>query len=311
MGNKNPKQINEEQKSNSSVLNLSLDSNKKQNTDSLINHNNLDIIEDLKKEVNLPIENEYIESSEFSLEGKEEELKVKYFFENNDENIDNLLNKGIFNKTRSKTYFEKILNKNTPKPHPKVSYEYISPLKLSIKSYGNIPKWNKKPNPVIYDFQKNIIDCKSCNDEENLDDFFFFNIETERTTPNVEDLQDLLNCRKKMTVFRNSINDRTFREYENILNSDYIFEKTKEESNIYNHHQKKNNFWYRHIKQQQLRDKNKLLTSHTKRILSEPLINTYEAGNKEKEDKKDHGLFILGILESAANAKKGRNTVNV
>ena len=174
MGNKNPKQINEEQKSNSSVLNLSLDSNKKQNTDSLINHNNLDIIEDLKKEVNLPIENEYIESSEFSLEGREEELKVKYFFENNDENIDNLLNKGIFNKTRSKTYFEKILNKNTPKPHPKVSYEYISPLKLSIKSYGNIPKWNKKPNPVIYDFQKNIIDCKSCNDEENLDDFFFF-----------------------------------------------------------------------------------------------------------------------------------------
>lgn len=308
MGNKNPKQINEEQKSNSSVLNLSLDSNKKQNTDSLVHHNDLDIIEDLKKEVNLPIENEYIESSEFSLEGKEEQLKVKFLFENNDENIDNLLNNRIFNKTRSKTYFEKILNKNTPKPHPKVSYEYISPLKLSIKSYGNIPKWNKKPNPVIYDFQKNIIDCKSCNDEENLDDFFFFNIETERTTPNVEDLQNLLSCRKKMTNFRNSIHDRTVKEYENILNSDYIFiEDDKKKVN--KHHHKKNNFWNKYIKQQKLKNINKRISPNLSRLSSDNCYKRSETVNNEST--KEHGLFILGILECAANEKKGRNTVNV
>ena len=108
-----------------------------------------------------------------------------------------------------------------------------------------------------------------------------------------------------MTIFRNSINERTFKEYENILNSDYIFDESKEESN----HSKKNNFWYKHIKQQQLRDKNKNVF-HTKRICSEPLVNGFNSVCEENEDEKDHGLFILGILESAANEKKGRNTFN-
>ena len=39
------------------------------------------IIEDLKKEVDLPIENESEESSEFLLEGKEEEVKLNILFE--------------------------------------------------------------------------------------------------------------------------------------------------------------------------------------------------------------------------------------
>ena len=303
MGNKSPKQNNEDQKSASSVLNLSLESNKEINSDSLINDNISDIINELKDKVIIPMENEYNESSEFLLEGKEEELKIKFFFENNDD--ENILNEGLFNKKRSKTFVPKILIKNTPKPHPKESNEYISPLKLSIKSYGNIPKWNKKPNAVLYDFQKNLIDCKSCNDEDSLDDYYLLNAETERNTPNVEDLQNLLNCRKIMTIFRNSINERTFKEYENILNSDYIFDESKEESN----HSKKNNFWYKHIKLQQLRDKNKNVF-HTKRICSEPLVNGFNSVCEVDEDKKDHGLFILGILESAANEKKGRNTFN-
>jgi len=108
-----------------------------------------------------------------------------------------------------------------------------------------------------------------------------------------------------MTIFRNSINERTFKEYENILNSDYIFDESKEESN----HSKKNHFWYKHIKQQQLRDKNKNLF-HTERICSEPLVNGFNSVCEENEDEKDHGLFILGILESAANEKKGRKTFN-
>ena len=305
MGNKSPKQNNEDQKSISSVLNLSLESNKDINSDSLINDNISDIVNELKDKVIIPIENEneYNESSEISLEGKEEELKIKFFFENNDD--ENLLNESLFNKKRSKTYVPKILIKNTPKPRPKESNEYISPLKLSIKSYGNIPKWNKKPNAVLYDFQKNLIDCKSCNDEDSLDDYFLLNAETERNTPNIEDLQNLLNCRKIMSIFRNSINERTFKEYENILNSNYIFDESKEESN----HSKKNNFWYKHIKQQQLRDKNKNVF-HTKRICSEPLVNEFNTVCEENEDAKDHGLFILGILESAANEKKGRNTFN-
>ena len=291
MGNKNLQSIIQDGKSNSSVLNLSLNSNKSKNSNLLIQNKNSEIINELKDEVILPIENEIIESSD----QKDEELKIKLFIESKEENT-------IFNKKRSKTYMPKINIINTPKPHPLESNEYISPLKLSLKSYGNFPKF--KPNSVLYDFQKNLIDCRSCNDEDSLDELFLFNAETERTTPNEEDLQNLLDCRKKMIIFRNSLNERLFKEYENILNSDYMFDENKE-SNINNFQQKKNNFWYRHIKHQQLRDK--MNNIHSKRLASEPIVKISDNAN----DDENHGLFILGILESAANERKGRNTVNV
>ena len=305
MGNKNNKQEIEEQKSNSSVLNLSIESNKDPNIDSINITDNSDIIDELKKEVNLPIENEYLESSKFVEDKKEEEFEINLFFQ---KNINTPLDEEIFYKKRSNTFVSKKQIKKTPKPHPKESNDYISPLKLSIKSYGHFQKWNKKPNYVLYNFQKDIIDCKSCNDEDILDDYFLFNSETERTTPNVDDLQNLLNCRKKMFIFRNSINDRMYKEYENILNSDYIFDENKQ-SNIFNFQQRKNSFWIKHIKQQQLKDKMSL--THTKRIVSEPLIDINDFVNNEDKEKDNHGLFILGILESAANERKKRNTVNV
>lgn len=308
MGNKNIQKSIQDKNSNSSVLNYSLESNKVSTPDSLIiSNNNNDIIKELKNEVELPIENEYIESPEILLEGKEEELKIKNLFENNDNFLDN----GIINKKRSKTFIPQILIKNAPRPKLLQSYEYISPLKLSIKSYGQ--KLNKMPNAVLYDFQKNIIDSKSCNDEDNFDDFYLLNSDTERTTPNLEDLQNLLNCRKKMTIFRNSINERNIKEYENILNSDYLFQENNNEININinNYYSKKNNFWCKHIKQQLLKDKNKAAL-HTKRIASVPLVKGFDESSCEEEeegeeDKKDHGLFILGILESAANERKKRN----
>ena len=305
MGNKNNKQEIEEQKSNSSVLNLSIESNKDPNIDSINITDNSDIIDELKKEINLPIENEYLESSKFVEDKKEEEFELNLFFQ---KNINTPLDEEIFYKKRSNTFVSKKQIKKTPKPHPKESNDYISPLKLSIKSYGHFQKWNKKPNYVLYNFQKDIIDCKSCNDEDILDDYFLFNSETERTTPNVDDLQNLLNCRKKMFIFRNSINDRMYKEYENILNSDYIFDENKQ-SNIFNFQQRKNSFWIKHIKQQQLKDKMSL--THTKRIVSEPLIDINDFANNEDKENDNHGLFILGILESAANERKKRNTVNV
>ena len=313
MGNTNNKIMTDEQKSNSSVLDYSLESNKNLNSDSLINDNQSDILKDLKNKTTITIENEneneYIESSEFILDGKEEETKIKSFFENMDKNIDNKKEIEIYSK-RSKTFDPKILIKKTPRPHPKESNEYISPLKLSIKSYGNVPRWSKNLNAILSDFQKNIIDCKSCNEEDtlDLDDILSFNGETERTTPNAEDLQDLLRCRQKMILFKNCIDDRNVNEYENILNSDYLFEERKEES--YNHHSKKNNIWYKHIKQQLLRDKNKSSITHSTRIGSEPFVKTYDSISKE-DNNKEHGLFILGVLESAANERKGRYTVNV
>ena len=306
MGNKNIQKSFQDQNSSSSVLNYSLESNRLSTSDSLIiSNNNNDIIKELKNEVDLPIENEYIESTEFLLEGKEEELKIKNLFENNDDFLDD----GIIHKKRSKTFMPQILIKNGPKPKFLESYEYISPLKLSIKSYGQ--KLNKMTNEVLHDFQKNIIDCKSCNDEDNLDDFYLLYYDTERSTPNAEDLHNLLNCRKMMTIFRSSIGERNIKEYENILDSDYLFNENNNEININknNYQTKKNKFWRKHIKQQLLKDKNKEALQ-TKRFSSVPLIkrcdSTYEE-EEEEEDKKYHGLFILGILESAANERKKRN----
>jgi hypothetical protein len=295
MGTLHNKHIPEDKKSISSVLNLSLNSNKEFKEELISNEDNISDINELKNIINIEIENENIESNEFILEGKENDIKIKNYFENE-------LDEELIHKKRSKTFVPIISYKNAPRPHPKESNEYISPLKLSIKSFCNISKWNMKPNSVLYEFQKDIIECKSCNDSIDNDDYYIYNSETERTTPNVEDLQDLLNCRKKMSIFRDSIDERSFKEYENILNSDYIFEEKKDINN--NHHQKKNKFWNKYIKQQKLKDKHKI---HKERILSDPSVKTYD----EDKDKKDSGLFILGILESAAYERKGRNTVNV
>ena len=100
----------------------------------------------------------------------------------------------------------------------------MSPFKLSMKSYGISPKWNQKPNKILLDFQKDIIDSNSCNDQEELLDEYnlTFADTEERSTPNPEDLLELLKCRKKMIKFRNSINDKPYNEYENILNSEDI-----------------------------------------------------------------------------------------
>ena len=291
MGNKSPEQLNQDNISNKSVLNLSLESSIESNSELLKEDNNSGIIKELMNEIILPIENEFNESSEFSPKEKEEEHNVNLFFENNGENEDIL--EDIFNKNG--------LNLNAPKPRPIISNEYVSPLKLCQKCFGINPKINKKLNSVLYEFEKNNIDSKSCNDEDNLDDFFLFDAETERNTLNLEDLHDLLNCRKKMSMFRNTLNERQTNEYENILSIDNIFNENRCSKN------KKINFWYKYIKQQQLKDKINL-PIHSKRIGSEPLINIF---NNENEDNKEQGLFILGVLENASNGKKGRNTVNV
>ena len=307
MGNTNQKETKEDKNnSNSSVLNLSLCS-----IDSILDSSssNSDFKTQLKHKVNLPIENENLESKEIILEGKEEEIK-KYFIDDDKDN--NYFKSSIFDIRRSKTYNANHIIKKAPKPQLKISNEYISPLKLNTKNYGIFPKFNKKPNSVLYDFQKNIIDCKSCNDEEkNFDEFFltFSETETERTTPNAEDLQNLLDCRKKMTIFRNSIDERTCKEYENILNSENIFIDESKKINSNKQHHKKNKFWHKHIKQQQLKYSNKMFSSNFSGMPDENDIKRAETNINESS--KDHGLFILGILESAANERKGRNTVNV
>ena len=38
--------------------------------------------------------------------------------------------------------------------------------------------------------------------------------------------------------------------------------------------------------------------------MSESIVKIYDSAKEEEEDEKENGLFILGILESAANERK-------
>jgi len=303
MGATNQKISKKDKNSNSSVLDLSLESIKSIMDDS--SSSDSGDKGNTKSKVGLPNENDNFESQEFLFEGKEEEIKLKLFYEDDkEEGVEKSI---FFKKRKSKSLNVKNSIRNAPKTHLKISNELISPLKLNSKNFGNCQKWSRKLNAILYDFQKNIIECKSCNDEDKIsDDDFLIDSETERTTPNLEDLQNLLDCRKKMKIFRNSINDRNINEYENILNIDYLF-CDNDEGRSSNHH-KKTNFWQKHIKQQQEKYSKSILSSDLGRLSQDSIIKRSES---LIETNKDHGLFILGILESAANDKKMRNTVNV
>ena len=290
---------NEDKKSNSSVLNLSLDSTKERSKDTLTTDYIYELKKELMDEVNLPIENEF-ESPNLIIEDKEKEINLeKEIFIENSLKPDIFQNK-LKSRKRSKSFYEK---ENIKKYSyiRKEPLEYVSPLKLCRKTFGNIPKWNKKPNKVLTEFQKNMIDSKSCNDEDSQDDFFLLYSETERATPNPKDLENLLDCRKKMTLFKNSINNRTIKEYENILNSENIF------INKNNYQKKKNNFWHKHIRQILRENSNdKTPNSFLSRLSAGSIVN-----NTDKNKNKENGLFILGILESAVNERKGRYTTNI
>ena len=344
MGAKNSKKnISQDNLSISSVFEKPLSSNSDKNQDlpkiNIIDDN----FNEIREEIKLPIENEFTESPEIIFEPKQE-LKIKNFFEDNDNDIyddnDDYLNKffpeDLFNMKRSKTYAPKPLILETPRLHSKASENlYMSPFQLSKKSFGIVPKFNQKPNKIYLDFPKDKIDCKSCNDkEELLEEYFLYYSETEKTTPNLEDLQDLLNCRKKMIKFRNSINYKHYHEYENILNCEDLFEDIQENEGNYHHNSKKKSFFKKHIKSQLNKDKNIV---HNKRLYTEPEIvididygknndsedekedekeenkkdENEENKEDEKEEEKEDGLFILGVIERAVKERKSTKSVVV
>jgi hypothetical protein len=344
MGAKNSKKnISHDNLSISSVFEKPLSSNSDKNQDlpkiNIIDDN----FKEIRDEIKLPIENEFTESPEIIFEPKQE-LKIKNFFEDNDNDIyddnDDYLNKffpeDLFNMKRSKTYAPKPLILETPRLHSKASENlYMSPFQLSKKSFGIVPKFNQKPNKIYLDFPKDKIDCKSCNDkEELLEEYFLYYSETEKTTPNLEDLQDLLNCRKKMIKFRNSINYKHYHEYENILNCEDLFEDIQENEGNYHHNSKKKSFFKKHIKSQLNKDKNIV---HNKRLYTEPEIvididygknndsedekedekeenkkdENEENKEDEKEEEKEDGLFILGVIERAVKERKSTKSVVV
>lgn len=172
--------------SNSSVLNLSLDiSSHNQNNNDIISdscsNSSFEIPKSLSKKVILKEEKEDTDSTTSNYEC----IQIK------DEN--NITRK------RSKTnYIPRCLINNAPKIKPKkIDDELISPLKLCIKTIYQENSSEKKTNNLLYNFQKDLIDCKSCNDNISEDDNDLFSDDTERNTPNETDLNNFSLCRKK------------------------------------------------------------------------------------------------------------------
>ena len=337
MGAKHSKKIYiEDSKSTSPVYEKSLSSKSKKNKNKTKNDNINEIIQEIKELVHLPIENENTKSPEIIFEPKHE-IKIKNFLEDKDINIENeddgnlKLNKffpdDLFNLKRSKTFAPQPSILQSPHLQSKAFDNIIiSPFKLSKKSFGIVPEWNQKPNKICLDFPQDKIDCKSCNDKDGiLEEYLLYYSETEKTTPNLEDFQDLINCRKKMIKFRNSINYKHYHEYENILNCDDIFEDIQD-NNENVHHSKKKSFWQKHIKYQLSKDKDKDKNLiHNQRLNSEPFpmikmnfnknnfnndIEDENEDDKEKDDEdEDEGLFILGVIERAAKERKRTKSV--
>jgi hypothetical protein len=280
--------------SNSSVLNLSLNDSKNiqekndNNSDSCSN-SSLDFPKFLGTNIILKKENEEIDLSTSNFESFEIE------------------NNAITRKRSRSHYIPTSLINNAPKIKPKQCNEdLISPLTLSIKTYFQDYSCQKNTYNILYDFQKNIVDSKSCDD--NLSDTDIFSEETERTTPNINDLNNFSICRKKMKNIINNSKIKSFYEYENILNSDSIFQPTIDLNNKkHNSNQnKKNNFWHKHIVKQKLKSKEENRCTNKNKEIGFSKSKTFNIDEKKILD--TQGLFILGVLESAAQEKKKRIT---
>ena len=297
--------------SNTCVLDMPLDS-KNPIVEKSSQDYDCNIIDDLQNNVKLPLENEIYELEEISFDDKQDEIN-KYFFDDEDapSTSDN-----CFHVYRSKSCInnKNISLYNAPKQKLKSFNEPISPFKLSSKNFGANHRNKKRPSSIVIDFQKNNMDNKSCNDNQNMAEDFFdgfiLDSDTERTTPNIEDIKNLQNCRKKMAIFRDSIDNKSEHSLDESEKIDDIFSEKNKNINEY----KKNKIWAKYIRQQKLKSK----LSYNMRISKSNFVKKSPTvkGPVCKEFKEfDDDLFILGILESAANDKKlkkiTRYTANV
>ena len=329
MGAKNEKEKDFENLSDTSVFEKSL--NSISNTNNIIFKKQIidELTNELKEEVILPREDEYYDSPEIIFE-KKQELKIKDFLDNYGEedsnpNLNQFYPDDIFNCKRSKSFVPKPVILKTPTLKPNPSDNVFYPFRLSMKSYGIVPKWNEKPNKILFDYQKEHMDYKSCNDKIDLSDDYLLYAETEKTTPNLEDLQDLLGFRQKMSNFRSSINDPPYNEYESILSCEDIIEDIQEEKKKKRHKSKKKSDWNKYVKYMLKKEKNKSLSKYKDRK-SEPFpdipkkydknvstkdSNIEEDEKKEDEDANDNeeGFSILGMIERVYQEKKRTKSV--
>ena len=304
-----PKKEKNEKGSNSCVIDLSIDNggeevenfdkNEKDNNASL--NKSFDEILNFTKKLNLKDNFENI--LDF---GPEEERTTT-----DEQNSDN-------RKNRSKTFkIKKSTNKMTPKPKPIKLDEYIRPLRLESK------------NSIISENdQNNIIECKSCddksfNEKKNLNMNYFFNDDSEDEIVNTLKINKIkeINETKKI-IFDNNINCKYYNEYENILHIEKIFWKNVN-NDIYDDvligknknlkNRKKMKFWQKHINyfKKELNSMKKIKENkdydNNDNDKNEFRIKRADTFSKKSNNE---GLFILGVLQSAAKDKKRRKTMH-
>ena len=284
MGNESNKKISKEDiNSNVSVLDRSLESISPIFDDSS-DDSGFEIITDFKERAKSKTEDEPKESVEIILD----ELKDFVIIEGN---APPLILPKIKKKKKSNNNKSLI---NAPRQKIKIFDGYIEPLKKRLKTYGG--SWRKKQVKLL-ESENDKFDSKSCNDSENLESNFFddtdFETEKEKSIPNdASDLKNLQDCRKRMTIFRDSISNKSDHSLNDEEKIDDIISEINSFSNKSN---KKNKYWTKYIKQQKIESK-------LSRKLSFVSLKKNSSTFKNKNSNND--LFILGILEKAAKEKK-------
>lgn len=213
-------------------------------------------------------------------------------------------------KNRSKTFkIKKNSNKIKPKPEPIIIDEYIKPLRL-----------NSNKSIIRENSQKDLIECKSCDDKSDKDKNylnFFSNDDSEeeiKKTLNINKINKINNETKNI-LSEYKLNCQYYNEYENILNIEKIFWKNVYNNNIYEdvligknknvQNKNKRKFWQKHINN----CKKELNSMKIEQKINENTVTRKRSDTFSKKNNHE-GLFILGVLESAAKAKKRRKTMH-
>ena len=292
---KNKSKEKSEKRRNSCVIDLSLDKeiglkeielNEKSEMDNnkIALNKSFDDIQNFKKKLNLK------DNFENLLDlGEEDKLS--------DNEYDNNLGR-----TRSKTYKEKSYYKNSPKPKLIEIDEYIKPLRL-----------NSHMTIIRESSQIDLIDCKSSDDKsepsQNYLNYFSKDEDTDEEIKNTLKINKI--NKKEMKFFKPKYNCKYYNEYENILNIEKIFFKNinsqdniliGKNKNVQN--SQKRQFWHKHIN---VFKKQLNLFKETEKIKEKSEIKIKKADTFTKNNYE--GLFILGVLESAAKEKKRRKTI--
>ena len=298
----------DEKRSNSCVIDASVDDTGQDETNNDNNNNNKHGILNIGEEESNTLNKSFDEKLNFFKRSTHKDDVENLLDLSEDEDPKNP------RKQRSNTIFaptNRIIEKLTPKHKPLITNEYMSPLKLNTNT--------KNDN---YSNQINKIDCKSMDDKADNDLF-----EYEESDDEKEDIiikaNNIIFFRNKMIEFKNNYDFKPRNEYENILNIENIFIIQKKEKNtnkdilILKHISKKrakrkNNFWHKHIQKQNRKfslsanlNLNSLLFTKDKDILLNKAIHKRSGTIHVTHN---DGLFILSVLESAAKDKKKRKS---